>query len=50
MDLCYKHIEEVESLEKKRFNDKTSENRSMLMTQVGSGGESGTQLCVLIDF
>ena len=40
MDLCFKHIEEVENLEKKRFNDRTTGDRVALFTK--SDGTAGT--------
>ncbi|KXS20174.1 hypothetical protein M427DRAFT_94601 [Gonapodya prolifera JEL478] len=41
VDLVFKHIEECETLEKKRFNDKVSGERVTLMTGAGAGAITG---------
>lgn len=41
VDLVWKHIEECESLEKKRFIDKTSGDRMLLLASGATGGRQG---------
>ncbi|TPX49446.1 hypothetical protein SeMB42_g01576 [Synchytrium endobioticum] len=37
-DLCHKHVEEVEALEKKKFTDRVGNDRLELLTTTGAGG------------
>ncbi|KAJ1562025.1 hypothetical protein HK096_002395 [Nowakowskiella sp. JEL0078] len=39
LDLCTKHIEECESLEKRQFNENFSHDRVELLTRQGGGGD-----------